>query len=164
MKEYIYIGKVSNTHGIKGEIRIQSDFLRKELVFKKEFHLYFGKNKQEEQINTYRVHKNYDMVTLFGIDNINDVLKYKGQPVYIKREDLNLKDGEYLLEDLIEFKIVDEKKVLGIVKDFMYNNGNILLEVLGEKKFYIPYQKTFIKNVDLIKKEIHVQNTEGLIL
>lgn len=83
--KYIYIGKVSNTHGIKGEIRILSNFLKKDLVFKKDNVLYFGNNKEKEIINTYRKHKEYDMVTLNGINNINEVLKYKGLNVYIDR-------------------------------------------------------------------------------
>ena len=50
--KYIYIGKIVNTHGIKGEIRILSDFLKKDLVFKKDFILYIGPNKEKEIIKT----------------------------------------------------------------------------------------------------------------
>ena len=46
--KYIYVGKIVNTHGIKGEIRILSDFLKKDLVFKKDFTLYIGPNKEKE--------------------------------------------------------------------------------------------------------------------
>lgn len=164
MKEYIYLGKVVNTHGIKGEIRIKSDFLKKNLVFKKDFLLYFGNEKSEEKIVSYRVHKEYDMVTLKNINNINDVLKYKGEKVFVKREDLKLNDKDYVLEDLIDMKIVENKKKLGIIKDFMYNNGNILLVASGEKKFYIPYNDFFIKNVDLQTKEVTVENAKDLII
>lgn len=164
MKEYIYLGKIVNTHGIKGEIRIQSDFLRKELVFLPNFSLYIGKNKTIEKIETYRVHKGYDMVTLQGISNINDVLKYKGQNVFIKREELGLSKEEYLLEDLIGFKVIENQKILGIIKDFMYNKGNILLEIAGDKKFYLPYNEVFIEKVFLLKQEVQVKNTKGLIL
>ena len=164
MKEYLYLGKVSNTHGIKGEIRIKSDFEYKDKVFKKDFKLYFGKNKSCEVINTYRVHKDYDMVTLIGIDDINDVLKYKGLPVYIKREDLNLDSKDYVLEDLIGLNIKENKKILGIVDDFMYNKGNVLLCIKAEKNFYIPYNETYIKSVDLENKEINTDGAEDLIL
>ena len=164
MKEYIYIGKVSNTHGIKGEIRIKSDFEKKNLVFKNGFDLYFGKNKDKETINTYRIHKEYDMVTFNGIDNINDVIKYKGLPVYIKREDLNLSDNEYILEDLIGFNIRENDNILGIVEDFMYNNKSILLAIKGEKNFYIPYNDAYIKSVDIENRIIETNNAEDLIL
>ena len=78
----VYIGKVVGTHGIKGELRIISDFKFKEEVFKKGSFLYVGSYKDKEVINSYRVHKNYDMVTFEGISDINDALKYKGKKVY----------------------------------------------------------------------------------
>ena len=104
------------------------------------------------------------MVTLQGISNINDVLKYKGQNVFIKREELGLSKEEYLLEDLIGFKVIENQKILGIIKDFMYNKGNILLEIIGDKKFYLPYNEVFIEKVFLLKQEVQVKNTKGLIL
>ena len=55
--EYLYLGKIVNTHGIKGEIRILSDFKYKSDVFKIGNNLYIGKNKIQEVINSYRVHK-----------------------------------------------------------------------------------------------------------
>ena len=164
MKEYIYIGKVVNTHGIKGEIRIKSDFEKKDLIFRKDFKLYFGKDKSCEIINTYRTHKEYDMVTLVDMNNINDVLKYKGQSVFVKREDLHLDDNDFVLDDLIGLKVKENEKILGIIEDFMYNNGNVLLCVNGEKNFYIPYNKTYIKSVDLNNEEVITNNAEDLIL
>ena len=104
------------------------------------------------------------MVTLIGIDDINDVLKYKGLPVYIKREDLKLDSNDYVLEDLIGLNIKENKKILGIVYDFMYNKGNVLLCIKSEKNFYIPYNETYIKSVDLKNKEINTKGAEDLIL
>ena len=88
----LYIGKVAGTHGIKGEIRILSDFKYKDIVFQKGNYLYIDEDNLT--IDTYRVHKNYDMVTFIGINDINDVLKYKGQDVYIDR-------SEYVFPDLL---------------------------------------------------------------
>ena len=164
MKEYIYLGKVSNTHGIKGEIRIKSDFEKKNLVFKKNFNLYFGKSKDCESINTYRIHKEYDMVTLNGLNNINDVIKYKGMSVFVKRNDLNLENSEYIIEDLIGLNIKENEKVLGIIEDFMYNNGNVLLCIRGVKNFYIPYNGNFIKKVDFNNKTVECENVRDLII
>ena len=75
--ELIKIGKIVNTHGIKGEIRIISDFKYKKDVFKVGNILYVDDDKLE--INSYRVHKNFDMVTFNGINDINEVLKYKNE-------------------------------------------------------------------------------------
>ena len=88
------------------------------------------------------------------------------KPVYIKREDLILQDGEYLLEELIDCTIVLEKEKIGKIVEIVYNNANILLKVnsnLG-KNFYIPYQKEFIEKVNIQKKQVIVQNIQGLII
>ena len=81
--KYLYIGKIVNTHGIKGEVRILSDFEYKDLVFKVNNKLYLGDQKEEIIINSYRHHKNYEMITFNNITNINDVLKY------LKSKELN---------------------------------------------------------------------------
>ena len=75
-KMYRYLGKIVNTHGIKGEIRILSDFEKKELVFRPDFEIYIGEEKKKEIIQTYRHHKNFEMNTIQGYQNINEVLKY----------------------------------------------------------------------------------------
>ena len=164
MNNYILVGKIVNTHGIKGELRILSSFDRKDLVFVKGNNLYIGNDKVKETINTYRVHKEFDMVTFDGYSNINEVLKYLKENVYIKREDLKLNKDEYILEDLINLDIIDNGICLGKVSNFIYNNGNTLLEVTGEKKFYIPVNSNYIDKVDLDSKKIITNNAKDLII
>jgi 16S rRNA processing protein RimM len=95
--KYIFIGRIVNTHALKGEVRIVSDFEFKDRIFKENTLLYIGENKDKEIIETYRKHKQFDMVKFKGIDYINDVLKYKGSKVYIDESILNLKDDEILI-------------------------------------------------------------------
>ena len=73
----IYIGKIVNTHGIKGELRILSNFSSKNKVFIPQMPIYI--DNQKEIINSYRHHKMFDMITLKNYNNINEVLKYKGK-------------------------------------------------------------------------------------
>ena len=94
MNDYILIGKIVNTHGIKGEIRIISDFELKGKVFKPNTTIYIGKEKEEAKIVSYRQHKMFDMVLLEDKNDIDEVLKYKEKYVYIKRKSLNLEDNE----------------------------------------------------------------------
>lgn len=162
--EYLYVGKIVNTHGIKGELRIKSNFDKKDLIFKPGISFYIGDEKIEEKIASYRHHKEFDMVTFNGYDNINQVLHYLKKNVYVKREDLNLKKDEYFLEELIGMEVFEDNRLLGKVDEIVYNNSNVLLHVVGEKSFYIPNHSNFIKKVNVDKKEIHVENTEGLML
>ncbi|MBR1417048.1 MAG: 16S rRNA processing protein RimM [Bacilli bacterium] len=161
---YIYIGKIVNTHGIKGELRLLSDFDKKELVFKKDFNIYIGNNYIKETINSYRHHKMFDMITLKGYDNINEVLKYKDNNVYINRDDLNLNNNDYVLEDLINLNIKEDNEIIGKVIDYVNNSNNVLLVVLGTKKFYIPLVSEYIIKVDLNNNEIITKNVKDLII
>lgn len=163
MNEYIYLGKIVNTHGIKGEIRIISECEYLDRIFKPNNKIYIGEEKVLETINTYRHHKIYEMITLKGITNINDVLKYKGQNLYFKKVDLNLSDNEYLISDLIGLNAYYNNKNLGAIIDILNNNGNILLVIKGKKLIYIPKNDHFIKSVDFNKKIIELINIEGLI-
>lgn len=158
--EYVYLGRIVNTHGIKGEVRILSDFEKKDLVFKKDFKLYLGNTYSEEVINSYRSHKNYDMVTFKGINDINDVLKYKGSKVYIKKADLNLGENDFLYEDLIGMKVMCDNKNYGVVDDIITNKASVLLKVEFDKIFYIPFIEEFIKKVNLDSKIIEVERVQ----
>ena len=153
--DYIYIGKIVSTHGIKGEVKIISDFFEKDKIFKKGFKLYLTPLYHEEVINTYRVHKNYDMVTFDGYKDINEVLKYIGMGVYIKRSDLDLKEDEYLLNDLIGYEVYDGNTLLGKVSSISFNN-NVLLKI--DDKFYIPFIDEFIEKVDVKSQIIMTRN------
>ncbi len=161
---YIYLGKIVQTHGIKGELRIRSNFEYKDKVFVPGFKLYISKNYIEEEIATYRPHKEFDMVTFKNYSNINEVLKYLKNDVYVKKEDLNLATSEYVLEELVGCHVYENDTDYGKVTEIVYNNSNVLLLVEGKKHFYIPNNENFIEKVNNENKEIYVKNIEGLIL
>ena len=157
---YTYIGKIVNTHALKGEVRILSSFDLKERVFIKDNNIYIGENKEVEIIETYRIHKNFDMVKFVGKDNINDVIKYKVKKVYVLKDSLNLKEGEYLDSDLIGLDAFFLDEHLGKIDDIINNNGYKLFYV---KNKYIPYNKEFIEKIDLNDKKIIFKNVGELI-
>ena len=108
--KYVIIGKIVNTHGLKGEVRILSDFKFKDKVFKKGMNIYIGKDKVCEKINSYRFHKIFDMITMKGYNDIDQVLKYKGDYVFVNKEDIVLNENEYLDEDIVGLNVyVDDK-------------------------------------------------------
>lgn len=155
--KFINIGKIVNTHGIKGELRILSDFKYKDKVFKKDFKFYIGKDKEELIVNSYRHHKIFDMVTFNDLNDINLVLKYKGKEVYINEEDLDL-DGEIYIDNLIGYKVVVGDKDIGVVTDVMHMKANDILKV---NDILIPYVKEFILKIE--DNTIYVKDVGGLI-
>ena len=161
--KYVLIGKIVNTHGLKGEIRILSDFKYINKVFIPEMKIYIGHDKVEEKIKTYRHHKIFEMITMDGYDDIDQILKYKGEYIFVNKEDIKLGENEYLNEDIIGLKVYVEDRYLGIVKKIENHNGNQILVVLGDNKNYlIPYNFDIIVKVNLEKKEIIVNNITGL--
>ena len=124
------IGKYVNTHGIKGEIRILSNFSRKDLIFIPNFKIYI--KDKEFIIKSYRAHKNYDMLILDGINNINDIINLKGNDVYINRNDIK----EFIVEDLVEYKVKINNNYFKI-KSIVDNKGQKL--ILLDNGKYIPY-------------------------
>ena len=165
MDEYIYLGKIVNTHGIKGELRIISNFKYKEKAFLQNRRIYIGDEHIEEVINTYRHHKIFDMVTLRGYTNINEVLKYLNKNVYIKRNDLNLTKGEYLDKDLINLSVLFNSKMIGRVLALRdEGSGNKVLEIIAnDKNVLVPFHKDFVKNIDFDNNTIELDLIEGMI-
>ena len=151
----IVIGKYVNTHGIKGEIRIKSNFKYKERVFKVGNEIIIDK---PYIINSYRVHKDYDMVTLEGIDSINDIINLKNSLVYIER-DKYLHSFEYLDEDLINFSVYCNDECLGTVANIEEMVGNKKLIRIRNK--LIPFE--LVSEIDIKNKKIKVKYLEGLI-
>ena len=152
----VYIGKYVNTHGLKGEIKILSDFEYKDKVFKAGNSIYIDNNKYT--INSYRVHKGYDMVTLDGISDIDDIELLKGSNVYIDNDEYSF---EYVYSDLIGFSIYDNDyrgEVIDIVKSKLYP----MLKVKYNKEYMIPYIDNFIDKVDLESKKIYIKYMKGL--
>ena len=161
--KYIYIGDIVNTHGLKGEVRLISDFEYKKKVFKKGFKLYIGRTKEEVIINTYRVHKEYDMLTFEGLTSIDDVIIYKGDKVYINRSDLKIRG--YFNEDLIGLSVYANNNYIGKVEYIMKNKAHNILVVTEDEKGYVFYEAKFRKNPitnTIIQNEIKQVNLTGL--
>ena len=160
--KYVLIGKIVNTHGLKGEVRILSDFKYKDKVFIPEMNIYIGKNKVCEKINTYRHHKIFEMITINGYNDIDQVLKYKGDYVFVSKEDIKLEDNQYLDEDIIGLSVYVNDRCLGKVRKIENHNGNEILVVNGEKDYLIPYNFDIIISINLEKREIMVKDIPGL--
>lgn len=158
----VYIGKIVSTHGIKGEIRIISEFEYKEKAFKVGTNLIIDDIKY--QIKSYRKHKNYNMVTLDDYKDINDVLFLMKKKVYKEKEELNLNSNEVLDSELLTYKVIDKNKKCGIMKEiFKASPTNKILRVEFDKEILIPLSSPMIKKIDKEKKVIEVELIDGMI-
>ena len=116
-----YLGKLVNTHGLKGEVKIISDFKYKDIVFKEGNTIYIEDSPYT--IKTYRTHKNFDMVKLEGITKIEQAEVFKGSNVYIDKS--NYTFPGVLDSDLVGLNVYDKTKykgkIVGIEKSSLYS-------------------------------------------
>ena len=160
--ELLYIGRFVSTHGIKGELKLISDFDKKMKVYKENFSLYI--NDAEYKIDSCRPHKQYELIKLQGYDNINDVLFLVGSKVYIKKEDLNLEEDEYLLSELIGSTVMENAEILGEITDIMLGHTDIIRVKNNNKEFLIPLIDEYVVRFDKKRKTLFTKNAKGLIL
>lgn len=164
--EFIKVGRIVNTFGIKGELKVKSFTDFPELRFAKEATVYL-EQKEELIIENHRIHKNMHLIKLKDLDNINDVLKYKDHDLYIKKsQTTKLPAGEYYFYELKDLEVYDKNNnFLGIVKNVESGLANNVLRIKQEdgKEFLVPYVKSFIKDVNLTKKKIIIHVIEGLL-
>lgn len=158
--EYVCIGKLVNTHGIKGEVKLLSNFEYKDKAFVVGINFYIGEDKEKVTVNSYRHHKVFDMVTFKEYKYINDVLKFKGKLVYVLKPDLALDNNSILNRDYIGMNAYYEGVLVGKVKDIIDNNGYKLM-LIGTK--FVPFNKEFISSVSVTKNELILKNVEGLL-
>ena len=160
MNEMIYIGKTVSTFGIKGELKVISDFEYCDRAYQVNKKILI--NNIEHVISGIRYHKNYVLLKIDNLNNINDILKYVGFNIYIKRLDLNLSKDEFLYKDLINSEVIDEDNTkLGKIIEVV-NGINVLIKVKGTKEFYIPLINNYVKRFDLDKKILYTKNAKEL--
>ena len=157
----VYIGKIVSTHGIKGEIRILSDFPFKDKVFVVGNKLII--DDKDYEIKSYRVHKNFDMVTLDDYHDINEVLFLMKKNVYYSKDSLNLDDNEILDEELITYEVLTNDGKKGIIKEiFMASANNKIIRVMLDKEYLIPVNSPMLEKIDKKNKCIVINIIEGM--
>lgn len=156
----IYLGKVVGTHGIKGEVRLRSHFPYKKKAFLVGSTIFLGE--EAFKITSYRVHKDYDMLTFEGYTNINQVLPFVGRKAYKTREELSLEKTEYLEEELFDYQVMTNRGSATLLEIVEASPANKLLRIeLYKNIILVPFQEPFVK-VDPLKKEIIVTLIEGM--
>ncbi len=156
----IYIGEIVGTHGIKGEVRLISEFREKEYAFLKGKKVYIGDDRKEFTIRTYRHHKKYDMLTFEGIDDINEVIDMRFEKVYMDRKDIELKVP--LEEEFVGLDVYFQKENKGTIIDLLLREMQDVLIIMSDnKKYMIPIDDHFIEKVDLKNHRMILKNVEA---
>ena len=168
MQEYLEVGQIVNTFGVKGIVKVNPftdditrfEDLKKLFICKKD-------QMQEIEIEEVKYHKNMVLLKLKGIDDINKAERLKGLYLKIHRKDaIPLQEGTYFIADLIGLKVyADDGKLLGKVDD-IYNNGSTDIYVIKDelgKQILLPGIEEVLKEINLEQEKIIVHLLKGLI-
>nr|WP_295972045.1 ribosome maturation factor RimM [uncultured Bacillus sp.] len=171
MEKWFNVGKIVNTHGIRGEVRVISKTDFPEKRYKKGNTLYLFRENDPKPlpltIQSHRVHKNFDLLTFEGFDNINQVEAFKGGLLKVSESQLDelAKDEFYFYEIIGCAVFTDNGEEIGKVKEILTPGANDVWVVKGKggKEQYIPYIADIVKEIDVEEKKIIITPIEGLL-
>ena len=165
IKEYLEIGKITSTHGIKGEVRVQPwcdspEFMKK---FKT---LYFDKKGEKSVSVSCRPNGNMVIMKMQGVDTVEEASKYREKILYMKRSDAKLPEGTWFIQELIDCKVVDaddENISYGILSDVSETGANDVWHITKEDKEYlIPAIPSVVISTDVVEGIIKIRPLKGI--
>ena len=159
-KEFIEAGQIINTHGIRGEVKIEvwldsPEFLKR---FKRIFI-----DGREVKLLAGKVHKGFLIAELEGISDVNAAMAMKGKKLSIARADARLPKGAYFIQDIIGAEVVDtEGNSVGRLVEVMESHASNIYIVRGESEHLIPAVPEFVMSTDAEAGIITVKLIEGM--
>lgn len=165
IKEYLEIGKITSTHGIRGEVRFQPwcdspEFLKQ---FKT---LYYDKKGEKPVKVSCRPNGEMAIVRIDGIDTVEEAAKLRNKVLYMKRADARLRDGQYFIQELIGCSVIDaddESITYGVISDVSQTGANDVWHIeKDEKEYLIPAIPPVIINTDVESGIIKIRPLRGI--
>lgn len=169
--QWFNVGKIVNTHGIKGEVRVisRTDFPEERYAVGSELAIFLPKSQTPIPVTvaSHRRHKNFDLLTFEGYPTINDVERFRDGILKVAEEQLtDLEEGEFYYHEIIGCRVVtDQGEDIGTVTEIIETGANDVWAVTPKegKPHYIPYIEDIVKEVDLDNKVITIEIMEGLL-
>ena len=160
------IGKIVNTFGLKGELKVisQSEFIEDRFKVGNTIFIDFNNDFVPVTITTMRTHQGNVLLSVDDLLDINLIEKYKGCDVYIAKKDIPRLDGDYYLFELEGLDVYVDNQKIGFVLKAEKPSAQTLLRIqTPEKVVLIPFVDQFIKNVDIDNKRLDIEVIEGLL-
>ena len=164
------VGKIVNTHSLKGKVKVISSTDFEEERFKKGSKLLITRGNQlirEVVVQSYRNHKNFLLVKFEGIDSVEEAEKLKNLQIKIDSDEVGeLEENEFYFHQIIGCEVFDENdKNLGEIIDILTPGANDVWVIKGEngKEILIPYIEDVVKKIDITSKKVNIEVMEGLI-
>lgn len=169
--EWYNVGKIVNTHGIRGEVRVMAttDFPDERFAVGSELAIFMPKSKTPVmvKVESHRKHKNFNLLTFEGYPNINDVEKFRDGIVKVSERDLTeLEENEFYYHEIIGCRVITETgEEIGAVTEIIETGANDVWTVTPKegKPHYIPYIEQVVKEIDVDEKLVKIELMDGLL-
>lgn len=168
MEELLQVGVITSTHGVRGEVKVfptTDDAAR----FKQLKHVLLdtGREMKPLEIQGVKFFKQFVILKFKGIDNINDIERYKRCPLLVERKDaVELKEDEYFIADMIGIQVeTEDREVFGTLKDVMETGANdvYVIDTEAHGEVLVPAIKECILDVDVKNRKMTIHLMDGLI-
>ncbi|MDQ0222665.1 ribosome maturation factor RimM [Streptococcus moroccensis] len=166
---YFNVGKIVNTQGLQGEMRVMAVTDFAEDRFKKGSVLSLFDEKEnfvkEVTVATHRKNKQFDIIKFKDHYHINDIEKYKGFSLKVAEENLSdLDEGEFYYHEIIGLEVYEKDQLLGTISEILQPGANDVWVVKrkGKRDLLLPYIPPVVLNVDIPNKRVNVELLEGL--
>ncbi len=167
MEDYLRVGVITTTHGLKGEVKVFPTTDPERFESLPYVLIKSAGGMRRLDVAGYRFFKNLVILRFAGIDSIDQIGKYKGHDLWIAREDAQeLEDGEYYIGDLIGMEVwLEDGTRLGTVRDVLETGANDVYEVETTKgeEILLPAIEDCIRQIDLENNRMTVHPMKGLL-
>lgn len=170
-EQFLTVGKVANTHGIRGELKIYPNTDFAEIRFAEGKKLWMineeNGNKLEVEIVSSRLQKNMYVVRFKGFSNINEVEKYKGWTLKVSKDDtIELEEDEFYFHEILDCEVFTEEGTkIGKIVDILKPGANDVWVVRPDKgeEVLIPYIHDVVLDINVEEKKVLIHVMEGLL-
>lgn len=167
MEQFLQVGVISSTHGIRGEVKVfptTDDPVRFKKL--KKVLLDTGNERLELEIQSVKFFKQFVILKFRGFDSINDIEKYKGKSLLVPRKEaVELEENEYYIADLIGMEVFAGEERFGVLKDVIETGANEVYIIESDRhgEVLIPAIRDCILDVDVAGKTMKIRLLDGLI-
>ena len=164
-KQFLEAGKIVRTHGVRGELVLECWADSPEFLAGLK-HLYFDAGSRDAGLVSSRVHKGRVLLKLQGVDTVEQGDALRGKVLYLDRDDVELPEGRYFLQDLIGLKAVDGNtgREYGVLQEVLPTGANDVYRIVdgAGREFLFPAVKHMIQGIDLEKGIIALLPIPGI--